>query len=174
MPSTGGSARPSGPMPPRYSGDEERDEWLSANYCRPQDPFCTPDHPKRLRHAPEPAPLAYGRYRALRDEVPPEDMEPDFEGSDRVPMEDFRITPPRESVSRSGRDREEEEYVEDVPRGFLGGAYVEEPQRNRVDIAEELDVAAMGTHGGSWWEPWSTSQPEFMVSKAAAPLCGKT
>ena len=30
-----------------------------------------------------------------------------------------------------------------------------------------MNVAAAGTHGGRQWEPWSTSRPAFMVSKAA-------
>ena len=30
-----------------------------------------------------------------------------------------------------------------------------------------MDVAAVGTHGGHWWEPRSSSRPAIMVSKAA-------
>ena len=68
-------------MPPQRSGDEERDKWLSADYGRRGDPVCIPVEPKRPRHDPEPAPLAYGvRYGALLDKVPEEDMEWDIEG----------------------------------------------------------------------------------------------
>ena len=56
--------------------------------------------------------------------------------------------------------------MEVVRRGHLGAAYVEEPRRNRVDIGEEMDMAAVGTHGGRWWEPRSSLRPAFMVSKA--------
>ena len=88
-PSTCGSARQSYPMPPRRSGDEERDKWLSADYHRRRDPLQSPFEPKRPGHAPEPTPPAYGRYGALRVEVPEEDMEQDLEGPDGDPMEDF-------------------------------------------------------------------------------------
>ena len=38
-PSTRGSPRQSDSMPPRYSGKEEQDEWLSAVYRRRRDPL---------------------------------------------------------------------------------------------------------------------------------------
>ena len=63
--------------------------------------------------------------------------------------------------------RKEEEYIEGVRRAFLRGAYLEEPQRSRVHIKEEMDVAAAGTQGGRRWELRSTSRRAFMVSKAA-------
>ena len=88
-PSTRGITRRSNPMPPRRSGEEERDEWLSADYGRRRDPLRTPVQPKRPRHAPKPAPPAYGRYGALRDGVPEEDMEWDLQGPDGDPIEDF-------------------------------------------------------------------------------------
>ena len=44
---------------------------------------------------------------------------------------------------------------------------MEEPRRSHMDTAEEMEVAAVGVHGGRRWEPRSTSRPEFMVSKAA-------
>ena len=112
--STRGSARRSDPMPPRHSREEERDEWLSAEYRRRRDPLRTPVQPKRPRRAPEPAPPAHGRYGPLGDEVPEEDTEWDLEGPDGDPMEDFGISPPRGSASR--RRREEEEYMEGVRR----------------------------------------------------------
>ena len=61
--------------------------------------------------------------------------------------------------------------MEGVRRGVLGGAYMEEPRRSRLDIEEEMDLAAVGTHRGrNWeirWEIRSTSRPALMVSKAA-------
>ena len=60
----------------RGSGGE-RDEWLSADYHQRPDLLCTPVHPKRLKRA-----RAYGRYGALRDEVPEENMEWDINGAD--------------------------------------------------------------------------------------------
>ena len=67
-------------MPLRHSGEEERDEWLSAEYRRHRDPLRTPVQPKRLRRAPEPAPTAHGRSGPLRDEVPEEDTVWDLDG----------------------------------------------------------------------------------------------
>ena len=82
-------------------------------------------------------------------------------------MEYFRISPTRGSAS--WRRREEEEGVR---RGTLGGAYVEEPRRGHLFFEEEMDLAAVGTHGGRRWEPQSTSRPAFMVSKpAGAAVC---
>ena len=46
-------------MPPRRSGEEERDEWLSADYRRRRDPLCTAVQSQRPRHAPELALPAY-------------------------------------------------------------------------------------------------------------------
>ena len=86
----------------------------------------------------------YGQYGALRDEVPEQDMEWELEGPDADPIEDLRIRPPRGSASR--RRREEEEYMEAMRRGVLGEAYVEEPRPSRLDLEEEIDVAAVGTH----------------------------
>ena len=152
-------------MPERHSGEEEQDEWLSADYRRCRDPLRTPVQPKRPRHAPEPAPPAYGGYKGLRDEVPEEDMDWDVEGPDGDPMEDLRISPPRRSAGR--RRCEEEEYMKGVRRGVLGGPYVEEPRRSRLDFEEEMEAAAVGTHRGRRWEPRSASRRAFMVSKAA-------
>ena len=59
-PSTHRSARPSDPMPPRRSGEEERKELLSADYRRRRDPLCTAVQPTRSRHALDPGPPAYG------------------------------------------------------------------------------------------------------------------
>ena len=42
-----------------------------------------------------------------------------------------------------------------------------EPRRSRVDIEEEKDAAAVGTHAGRRWEPRLTSRPAFMVPKPA-------
>ena len=99
-------------MPPRRSEEEERDEWVDADYRRRRDPLQNPVQPKRLRHAPEPAPPAYGRYGSLQDEVPDEDTEWDVENPDGDPVEDFWISPPWGSASC--RRCEEEEYIEGV------------------------------------------------------------
>ena len=117
-------------MPTLRSREEERDDWLGADYRRRRDPLCTPVHSKRLRHAAEPAPGMYRRYGALRDEVPEEDMKWNIERPGGDPMEDFGISPPRGSVRRSRRQRDEEEYMEGVRRGVLVGGYAEEPRRS--------------------------------------------
>ena len=82
-------------------------------------------------------------------------------------MEDCGISPPQRSVGQSCRQREEEEYMEGMRRGVLGGAYMVEPRHSRLDLEEEMDVAAVGTQGGRWWERQSTLRPAFMVFKAA-------
>ena len=114
-------------MPPQRSGEEERDEWLTADYRRRRDPLCNPVQPKGSRHASKPASPAYGGYRALRDEVPEEDMEWDIESPDKDPMEDFEISPPPGLASHSRRQREEEEYMEGVSQGVRGPAYSAQP-----------------------------------------------
>ena len=119
-PSTCGSALRSDLMFPQRSGEEERDEWLSADYRRRRDPLCTPVQSQRLRHAPELALPAYARYGALQDEVPEDDMEWDIKGPHGGPLEDFRISPSRGSVRWSRWQREEEEYMEGVRRGVPG------------------------------------------------------
>ena len=96
--------------------------------------------------------------------MPEEDTEWDLLGPDGDPMEDFGISPTRESASR--RRRQDAECMEGVRRGVLGGAYVEEPRRGQLDFEEEMDMAAVGTHGGRRWEPRSTSRPAFMVPNA--------
>ena len=93
MPSDRGSARRSNAISLRRSGDEERHEWLSADYRRRRDPLRPSVHPKGPMHAPEQAPPAYGRYGMLRDGVPKDDMEWDMDGPDGDPMEDFGSTP---------------------------------------------------------------------------------
>ena len=54
--STTGSARRSNLLPPRRSGEWERDKWLSTDYSRRCDPLCTPFGPSWPGHAQEPAP----------------------------------------------------------------------------------------------------------------------
>ena len=61
-------------------------------------------------------------------------MEWDIEGPDADPMEDFGISPRQGSASRSLRQREKAEYMEDVRRGVPGGAYLEEPRRSSLDF----------------------------------------
>ena len=141
-PPTRGSAQQSQPMPPGGSGEEERDKWLSEDNRRRRDPFRTPVEPRVPGHVPGPAPQAYGRYGALRDEVSEEDMEWDLEGRNGGPMEDFGISSPRGSASWSRR--EEEEYMEGVRLGVLGGAYVEEPRHSRLDFEAKMDGGSRG------------------------------
>ena len=154
-------------MPPRSSEEEERDEWLSADYHRRRYLLCIPVQPKRPRHAPEQAPLANGQYGALRDKVSEKGMERDIGSPDGDRMEDFGISPSGGSASRSRRQRKEDQCVEGVRPGVLGRAYVEKARQSRLDFGEEMDVAAVGTHRGRRWEPLSTSQTAFMVSKAS-------
>ena len=92
-------------------------------------------------------------------------------GGGEEDLEELGITLPRgvrrEAAERSSRRRDEEAYMERVRREHLGSAYMEEPPRSHTDTVEEIEVAAVGVRGGRGWEPWSTSRPAFMVSKAA-------
>ena len=136
-------------MPPRRSGEEERDQLLSADYRRRCDPLCTLVQLKQQRHNTEPAPPAYGRYVALRAEVPEEDMEWYIEGPNGDLMEHFGFSPPRGSACWSRRQRKEEEYMERVRRGVLRGGYVEEPRRSRVDFEERFGCGSRGNPRGT-------------------------
>ena len=40
-------------------------------------------------------------------------------------------------------------------KAYAEESYVKEPRRSRLDFEEEMDVAAVGTHGGRRWEPRS-------------------
>ena len=160
-------------VPPGSGSEDWRDEWLSAKYRNRRAPPRTPVRPRRPAPAPEPIPMAGGRYGGLRDEVPRGDVEWDVgEGEDLdLDLEEFDISPPRgvrrEAPERSPRRRDEEAYMEGVRREHLGSAYMEEPRRSHRDSMEEMDVAAVGVRGRGRWEPRSTSRPAFMVSKAA-------
>ena len=160
-------------VPPGSGSEDWRDEWLSADYHNCRAPPRTPVRPRRPAPAPEPIPMAGGRYGGLRDEVPRGDVEWDVgEGEDLdLDLEEFNISPPRgvrrEAAERSRRRRDEEAYIEGVRREHLGSAYMEEPRRSHRDSMEEMDVAAVGVRGRGRWEPRSTSRPAFMVSKAA-------
>ena len=138
---------------------------MSADYSSCRDPLRTPVQPKRPTHALEPSSAAYGRYGALRNEVPEEDMKWDLKAPAGHAMEDLRISPPRGSASRSRREKEE--YMQGVRRGVLGAEYMEEPRHSRLAFEEEMDLAALATQGVGRWEPWSVLRPAFMVSKAA-------
>ena len=117
--------------------------------------------PKSPRHDPEPALPAYGRYRASPDEVP---EATDIDVPDEDPVDDFKISAPRGSVSCSRQQREEkEEYMKGARRGVLPGAHVEEPRCSCLDIQQEMDVAALKAHQKRRREPRSTSRPAFMV-----------
>ena len=157
-------------VPPCSGSEEWRDESLSAEYHNHRAPLRTPVRPRRPAPSQERIPMAGGRYGGLRDEVLGGDVEWDVGGGEED-LEEFGITPPRgvrrEAAERSRRCRDEEAYMEGVRREHLGSAYMEEPRRSHMDTVEEMEVAAIGVRGGRRWEPWSTSRPAFMVSKAA-------
>ena len=157
-------------VPPGSGSEEWRDEWLRAEYHDRRAPPRTPVRPRRPAPAPEPIPMAGGRYGGLRDEVPGGDVEWHVGGGEED-LEEFSITLPRgvrrEAAERSRRRRDEEAYMEGVRREHLGSAYMEEPRRSHTDTVEEMEVAAVGVRRGRRWEPRSTSRPAFMVSKAA-------
>ena len=98
----------------------------------------------------------------------------DFEGPDGGPIEDIEVSPPRGSANRGRRQRKEEEFMEGIRGGLDGGAYVEEPSCSRLDFMEEMDLAAVGTHGGRLSEPRWTSRPGLMVSRPLTPPCSKS
>ena len=169
-PSHHSAGRRSERVPPGSGSEEWRDEWLCAEYHNRRAPPRTPVRPRRPAPAPEPIPMASGRYGGLRDEVPGGDVEWDIGGGEED-LEEFGITPPRgvrrEAAERSRRRGDEEAYMEGVRHEHLGSAYMEEPRRSHTDTVEEMDVAAVGVRGRGRWEPPSTSRPAFMVSKAA-------
>ena len=157
-------------VPPGSGSEEWRDEWLRAEYHNRRAPPRSPVRPRRPAPAHKPIPMVGGRYGGLRDEVPGGNVEWDV-GVGEEDLEEFGITPPRgvrrEAAERSRWRRDEEAYMEGVRREHLGSAHMEEPQRSHTDTVEEMEVAAVGLRGGRRWEPPSTSQPAFMVSKAA-------
>ena len=157
-------------VPPGSGSEEWRDEWLRAEYHNRRAPPRTPVRPQRPAPAPEPTPMAGGRYGGLRDEVPGGDVEWDIGGGEED-LEEFGISPPRgvrrEAAERSCRRRDEEAYMEGVRREHLGSAYMEEPRRSHINTGEEMEVAAVGARRSGRWEPRSTPRPAFMVSKAA-------
>ena len=57
-------------VPPGSGSQDWRDEWLSSDYHNRRAPPRTPVRPRRPAPAPEPIPMAGGRYGGLRDEVP--------------------------------------------------------------------------------------------------------
>ena len=160
-------------VPPGSGSEDWRDGWLSAEYHNRRAPPRTPVRPRRPAPAPEPVPMAGGRYGGLRDEVSRRDVEWDVGGGEDLDLdpEEFDISPPRgvgrEAAERSCRRRDEEAYMEGVRREHLGSAYMEEPRRGHADTGEVMEVAAVGVRGRGRWEPRSTSRPAFMVSKAA-------
>ena len=160
-------------VPPGSGSEDWRDELLSAEYHNRRAPPRTPVRPRRPAPAPEPIPMAGGRYGGLRDEVPRRDVEWDVGGGEDLDLdlEEFEISLPRgvrrEAAERSRRRRDEEAYMEGVRREHPGSAYMEEPRRSHADTGEEVEVAAVGVCGRGRWEPRSTSRPAVMVSKAA-------
>ena len=140
-------------VPPGSGSEDLRDEWLSAEYHNRRAPARTPVRPRRPAPAPEPIPMAGGRYGGLRDEVPRGDVEWDVgKGEDLdLDLEEFDISPPRgvrrEATDCSRRRRDEDAYMEGVQREHLGSAYMEEPWRSHRDSMEEMDVAAVGVRG---------------------------
>ena len=160
-------------VPPGSGSEDWRDEWLSAEYHNRRAPPRTPVRPRRPAPAPEPIPMAGGRYGGLGDEVPRGDVGWDVGGGEDLDLdlEEFDISPPRgvrrEAAERSRWRRDGEAYMEGVRREHLGSAYMEEPRRSHADTGEEMEVEAVGVRGRGRWEPRSTSRPAFMVSKAA-------
>ena len=70
------------------SGSEDwRDEWLSTEYHNRRAPPRTPVRPRRPAPAPEPIPMAGGRYGGLRDEVPRGDVEWDVGGVEDLDLD---------------------------------------------------------------------------------------
>ena len=140
-------------VPPGSGSEDWRDEWLSAEYHNHRAPPRTPVHPRRPAPAPEPIPMAGGRYGGLRDEVPGGDVDWDVgEGEDLdLDLEQFDFSPPRgvrrEAAERSRRRRDMEAYMEGVWREHLGSAYMEEPRCSHRDSGEEMEVAAVGVRG---------------------------
>ena len=138
-------------LPPGSGSENWRDEWLSAEYHNRRAPQRTPVCPRRPAPAQEPNPMAGGRYGGLRDEVHGGDVDWDVGGGE-ADLEEFGITPPRgvrwETAERSRRRRDVEAYMEGVRREHLGSAYMEEPRRSRTDTVEEMELAAVGVHGG--------------------------
>ena len=163
------------------SGSEDwRDEWLSAEYHNRRAPPRTPVRPRRPAPAPEPIPMAGGRYGGLRDEVPRGDVEWDVGGGEDLDLdlEEFDISPPRgvrrEAAERSRRRRDEEAYMEGVRREHLGSAYMEEPRRSHADTSEEMEVAALESVGEA---DGNLGQPRGRRSwslRPRMPPCGKT
>ena len=150
VPSDHSAGRRNERVPPGSGSEDWRDEWLSAEYRNRRAPPRTPVRPRRPAPAPEPIPMAGGRYGGLRDEVPRGDVEWDVgEGEDLdLDLEEFYISPSRgvrrEAAERSRRRRDEEAYMEGV---HLGSAYMEEPRHSHRDSIEEMDVAAVGVRG---------------------------
>ena len=62
-------------VPPGSGSEEWRDEWLRADHHNRRAPPRTPVRPRRPAPAPEPIPMACGRYGGLRNEVPGGDVE---------------------------------------------------------------------------------------------------
>ena len=167
-------------VPPGSGSEDWRNEWLSAEYHNRRAPPRTPVRPRRPAPAPEPIPMAGGRYGGLRDEVPRGDVEWDVGGGEDLDLdlEEFDISPPRgvrrEAAEGSRRRRDEEAYMEGVRRERLGSAYMEEPQ------------LATGIPWRRWtWQPWESvgeadgnlGRPRGRRSwslRPRMPPCGKT
>ena len=128
-------------VPPGSGSEDWRDEWLSAEYRNRRAPPRTPVRPRRPAPAPEPIPMAGGRYGGLRDEVPGGDVEWDVGMLAEEDLEELDISPPRgvrrEAAERSRWRRDEEAYMEGVRREHLSSAYMEEPRRSHRDSMEE-------------------------------------
>ena len=115
-------------VPPGSGSEDWRDEWLSSDYHNRRATPRTPVRPRRPAPAPEPIPMAGGRYGGLRDEVPGGDVEWDVGGGEDLDLdlEEFDISPPRgvrrEAAERSRRRCDEEAYMEGVRREHLDSA----------------------------------------------------
>ena len=139
-------------VPPGSGREEWREGWLRAEYHNRRAPPRTPVCPRHPAPAPEPIPMAGGRYGGLRDEVPGGDVEWDVGGGEED-LDDFGIIPPRgvrrEAADRSCRRRDEEAYMEGVRREHLGSAYMEKPPRSHTDYGG-------GDGSGARRSPWGT------------------
>ena len=164
-------------VPPGSGSEEWRDEWLRADHHNRRAPPRTPVRPRRPAPAPEPIPMAGGRYGGLRDEVPGGDLEWDIDGGEEY-LEEFGISPPRgvrrEAAERSRRRRDEEAYMEGIRPEHLGSAYMEEPRRSHTDSGEEMEVASWESVGEA---DGNLGRPRGRRSWSLRPRmlpCGKT
>ena len=98
-------------------------------------------------------------------------MEWDIEGRHGDPMEDFVIRRLQGSACWSRRQCDKAEHMDRVRLGLLGGAYVEDPLRSRLDFEEGMHAAAVGTTRPRQLDPLLTSRS--WSPRPRMPPCGK-